>query len=460
MLSTKNQIHRKTVSNAKSNENHKKSCNQYQLRQSNIQIAQQLSCLQMLKILVSGSSKSLNKNTLKTRIRTEGNEKQFKVHTSASPTKDKEQSASPPQRNTNSQVDVITNLLNSNMNHTEYKRISRDQRNQSADFQQLLVQQQQKQENCLLKNNGKKKFNSYGNLNDQVYFSQRGGLTECQSADHLVQNNPQQKLMNSKGSYSMKHFPSPMNIYSQQITLQEFKNKLSNLSKDIKQNKNQVEEELQKTLKKKQNLYDQYDQEDSQKQFRQEISQRSKSVDSSSSRSRLENSKYSKDFINQHKVNHQQNNNQGDFIYKTQSYLNQKKLESKIDQLVFQVQILKKKSEELEQQNRFLFDNLTKFQKESDCNTDVIKYYQIQQERNLLMNKLDQMIGMQKRQEENLNFFKQIFAKGYDQSRRIKTEQQQQQKEEDNQKINQKTEILSKQRPFVKSAYQGLDFNV
>lgn len=44
----------------------------------------------MLKILVSGSSKSLNKNTLKTRIRTEGNEKQFKVHTSASPTKDKE----------------------------------------------------------------------------------------------------------------------------------------------------------------------------------------------------------------------------------------------------------------------------------------------------------------------------------------------------------------------------------
>ncbi|CAD8147132.1 unnamed protein product [Paramecium pentaurelia] len=451
MLSTKNQIHRKTVSNAKSNENHKKSCNQYQLRQSNIQIAQQLSCLQMLKILVSGSSKSLNKNTLKTRIRTEGNEKQFKVHTSASPTKDKEQSASPPQRNTNSQVDVITNLLNSNMNHTEYKRISRDQRNQSADFQQLLVQQQQKQENRLLKNNGKKKFNSYGNLNDQVYFSQRGGLTECQSADHLVQNNPQQKLMNSKGSYSMKHFPSPMNIYSQQITLQEFKNKLSNLSKDIKQNKNQVEEELQKTLKKKQNLYDQYDQEDSQKQFRQEISQRSKSVDSSSSRSRLENSKYSKDFINQHKVNHQQKNIQGDFIYKTQSYLNQKKLESKIDQLVFQVQILKKKSEELEQQNRFLFDNLTKFQKESDCNTD---------ERNLLMNKLDQMIGMQKRQEENLNFFKQIFAKGYDQSRRIKTEQQQQQKEEDNQKINQKTEILSKQRPFVKSAYQGLDFNV
>ncbi|CAD8060318.1 unnamed protein product [Paramecium sonneborni] len=451
MLCTKNQIHRKNASNAKSNETQKKSSNQYQQRQSNIQIVQQLLCLQMLKKLVSGTSKSQNKNNSKTRIRTEGNEKQFKVHASASPKKEKEQSVSPPQRNTNSQVEVITNLLNSNMIHNEYKRISRDQRNQSADFQQLLAQQQQRQENLQWKNNCKKKFNSYGNLNDQVYFSQRGGLTECQSTVQLVKNNGEQKLMNQKGSYSMKHFPSPMNICTQQISLQEFKEKLSNLTKDIKQNKNQVEEELQKTQKKQQHIYDQYDNKESEKQIRQEISQRSKSVDSSSSRSQLENLKYQKECINQYKIKHQQNGNQEEYIHNTQSYITQMKLESKIDQLVFQVQILKKKSEELELQNKFLFDNLTKFQKDSDCSAD---------ERNLLMNKLDQMIGMQKRQEENLNFFKQIFAKGYDQSRRIKTEQQQQQKEEDNLKPNQKTEILSKQRPFVKSAYQGLDFNV
>ncbi|CAD8058456.1 unnamed protein product [Paramecium sonneborni] len=453
MLSTKNQIHRKNASNTKSNETQKKNCNQYQQRQSNIQIVQQLSCLQILKKLVSGTSKSQNKNNSKTRIRTEGNEKQFKVRASASPKKDKEkeQSASPPQRNVNSQVDVITNLLNSNMINNEYKRISREQRNQSADFQQLLAYQQQRQENLQWKNNGKKKFNSYGNLNDQVYFSQRGGLTECQSTVQLVQNNAEQKLMNQKGSYSMKHFPSPINICTQQISLQEFKEKLSNLSKDIKQNKQQVEEQLQKTQKKQQHIYDQYDHEESEKQFKQEVSQRSKSVDSSSSRTQLENSKYQQEFLNQYKNKNQQNGNEKKFILNTQSYIIQQKLESKIDQLVFQVQILKKKSEELELQNRFLFDNLTKFQKDSDCSAE---------ERSLLMNKLDQMIGMQKRQEENLNFFKQIFAKGYDQSRRIKTEQQQQQKEEDNFKLNQRTEILSKQRPFVKSAYQGLDFNV
>ncbi|CAD8143659.1 unnamed protein product [Paramecium octaurelia] len=451
MFSTKkNQIHRKTASNSKSNETQKQSSNQYQSRYPNNQIYQQLSCLRMLKKLVLGTSKSLNKNNSKTRVFTEGNENQIKVHTSASPTKNKDygQSASPPQRNTSSQVKVITNLLNKNTNHTQYKRQSRNQRNQSADFQQLLAQQQSRQDR-LLRNNGKKKFNSYGNLNDQVYLSQKEGLMECQSTVQLAQNNHEQKLKNSKGSFSLKHFPSPINIYAQSITLQEFKEKLNKLSKDIKSNN--AFEELQKTQKKQQYHYDRNDQQESEKLFRQEITQRSKSVDSQSSRSRLDILKYSKDCIDQNKMYKQQNVKEEEFIINTQSYLTQKKLESKIDQLVFQVQILKKKSEELELQNRFLFENLTKFQKESDCSAE---------ERNLLMNKLDQMIGMQKRQEENLNFFKQIFVKGYDQSRRIKTEQQQQQQEEDNSQLNQKTEILSKQRPFVKSAYQGLEFNV
>ncbi|CAD8152001.1 unnamed protein product [Paramecium pentaurelia] len=455
MFSTKNQNHRKTASSAKSNETQKKSSNQYQSRYTNIQIFQQLTCLKMLKKLVLGTSQSLNKNNSKTRIFTEGNEKQLKIHTSASPIKNNnyQQSSSPPRRNTSSQVKAITKLLNKNINHTEYKRVTRDQRNQSADFQQLLAQQQLRQENYLLKNNSKKKFNSYGNLNDQVYFSQKGDLMECQSTVQLIQNNFEQKLINSKGSFSMKHFPSPMNICTQQITLQEFKDKLNNLSKDIKQNKNNIFEELQKTQKKQQQYrYDKYDYQESEKQIRQEISQRSKSVDSQSSRSRLEILKYSKDYLNQKKIKQQQNIKEEEFIINTQNYINQKKLENKIDQLVFQMQILKKKSEELELQNRFLFENLTQFQKESDCNAE---------ERNLLMNKLDQMIGMQKRQEENLNFFKQIFVKDNDQSRRIKTEQQQQQQlQEDNIQLNQRTEILSKQRPFVKSAYQGLEFNV
>ncbi|CAK67402.1 unnamed protein product (macronuclear) [Paramecium tetraurelia] len=449
MFSTQNQNHRKTASNSKSNETQKKSGNQYQSRYPNNQILQQLSCLKMLKKLLLGTSKSLNKNNSKTRIFTEGNENQLKVHTSASPTKNNPygQSASPPQRNMSSQAKVISNLLNTNMNHAQYKRQSRNQRNQSADFQQLQAQQQSRQDR-LLKNNGKKKFNSYGNLNDQVYFAQKGGLIECSSTVQLV-NNPDQKLKNSKGSFSLKNFPTPINICAQQITLQEFKEKLNELRKDIRQNN--AFEELQKTQKKQQYDYHKYDHQESEKLFKQEITQRSKSVDSQSSRSRLDILRYSKDCINQNKIYKQQNVKEEEFIINTQSYLTQKKLESKIDQLVFQVQILKKKSEELELQNRFLFENLTKFQKESDYSAE---------ERNLLMNKLDQMIGMQRRQEENLNFFKQIFVKGYDQSRRIKTEQQQQQQEEDNLQLNQKTEILSKQRPFVKSAYQGLEFNV
>ncbi|CAD8138200.1 unnamed protein product [Paramecium octaurelia] len=451
MYTINNHLHRKTSSNIKNNEVQKYNYPKQHHKYSNTQLMQKLAGLQVLKKLITGPSKSLNHNNSKTRIRTEGNEKQFKGQMSISPKKDKEkeQSASPPQRNSHAQVNVISNLINQNLNHTEYKRLTREQRNQSADFQALLSQQ--RNENGNLKNSTKKKFNSYGNLNEQVYFSQRSGLSECPSALQLIQNTIDQKLMGLKGSASMKQFPSPPTIklqQQQQITTQEFKEKLSNLSRDLRQNKIQIEDELLKTQKKQnQKCITRYDNKEGEKQQRENISQRSKSVDSQSSL--LDNLKNHYECDETQKLNYYQTQADDEYRGNQQTYIKQRKLESKIDQLVVQVQLLKKKSEQLELQNKFLFENLTKFQQETDCNTD---------ERNLLMNKLDQMIGMQKRQEENLNFFKQIFAKGYDQSRRIKTEQHQQQVEEENIKINQKTE--SKQRPFVKSAYQGLDFNI
>ncbi|CAD8055493.1 unnamed protein product [Paramecium sonneborni] len=453
MYTINNHLHRKTSSNIKNYEVQKYNYPKQNHKYSNTQLMEKFAGLQVLKKLVTGPSKSLNHNNSKTRIRTEGNEKQFKVQMSKSPKKDKEKSASPPQRNSHPQISVISNLINQNLNHTEYKRLTREQRNQSVDFQALLSQQQQRNENGNLKNSTKKKFNSYGNLNEQVYFSQRSGLSEGPSALQLIQNTIDQKLMGLKGSSSMKQFPTPPIIKLQQqsqITTKEFKEKLSNLSRDLRQNKIEIDDELQTTQKKQNYMYvANNDNRERKNQQRDNLSQRSKSVDSQSSKSLFDNLKYQHECDKTQKLNYYQtqvdDENKGNQL----TYIKQKKLESKIDQLVVQVQLLKKKSEQLELQNKFLFENLTKFQQETDCNTD---------ERNILMNKLDQMIGMQKRQEENLNFFKQIFDKGYDQSRRIKTEQHQQQIEEENLKINQKTE--SKQRPFVKSAYQGLDFNI
>ncbi|CAD8057481.1 unnamed protein product [Paramecium sonneborni] len=455
MYTINNHLHRKTSSNIKNNEVQKYNYPKQHQKHSNTQLMQKLEGLQVLKKLVTGPSKSLNHNNSKTRIRTEGNEKQFKVQMSISPKKEKEKekSASPPQRNSHSQVNVISNLINQNLNHTEYKRLTREQRNQSVDFQALLSQQQQRNENGNLKNSTKKKFNSYGNLNEQVYFSQRSGLSECPSALQLIQNTIDQKLMGLKGSSSMKQFPTPPIIKlqkQQQITTKEFKEKLSNLSRDQRQNKVEIEDELQKTQKKQNNIYiTKYDNQKIRNQQKEDLSQRSKSVDSQTSKSLFDNLQNQFECDETQKLNYYQTQANDEYKGNQLTQIKQKKLESKIDQLVVQVQLLKKKSEQLELQNKFLFENLTQFKQETDCNTD---------ERNILLNKLDQMIGMQKMQEENFIFFKQIFVKGQDQSRRIKTEQHQQQIEEENLKINQKIE--SKQRPFVKSAYQGLDFNI
>lgn len=65
-----NQIHRKTASNAKSSEKN----NAIKINKPNT-LMTNLACLQVLKKLVSGPSKSHNHNNSKTRIRTEGNEK-------------------------------------------------------------------------------------------------------------------------------------------------------------------------------------------------------------------------------------------------------------------------------------------------------------------------------------------------------------------------------------------------
>lgn len=64
------QMHRKTASNAKSSE---KSNTTKTIKPNNLMT--NLACLQVLKKLVSGPSKSHNHNNSKTRIRTEGNEK-------------------------------------------------------------------------------------------------------------------------------------------------------------------------------------------------------------------------------------------------------------------------------------------------------------------------------------------------------------------------------------------------
>ncbi|CAD8110262.1 unnamed protein product [Paramecium sonneborni] len=117
---------------------------------------------------------------------------------------------------------------------------------------------------------------------------------------------------------------------------------------------------------------------------------------------------------------------QKDYIQNANAFLREKNLENKLDTLTQQVSKLKEKSEQLELQNKLLFDNLQKYKSEGN------------QERNVLLERLDHMIEMQQKQEENLQHIKTLFS---DNSRRIKTQQSQ-----------------PKLRSFGKSAYMG--FNV
>ena len=57
-------------------------------------------------------------------------------------------------------------------------------------------------------------------------------------------------------------------------------------------------------------------------------------------------------------------------------------------------------------------------------NPSSMKYVNIK-ERKTLLNRLDQMIEMQKKQEENLTYFKEFFETQNSESRRIKTQQSQ-----------------------------------
>ncbi|CAD8199269.1 unnamed protein product [Paramecium pentaurelia] len=117
---------------------------------------------------------------------------------------------------------------------------------------------------------------------------------------------------------------------------------------------------------------------------------------------------------------------QKDVIQNANAFLREKNLENKLDTLTQQISKLREKSEQLELQNKLLFDNLQKYKCEGN------------QERNALLERLDHMIEMQQKQEENLQHIKTLFS---DNSRRIKTQQSQ-----------------PKQRSFGKSAYMG--FNI
>ncbi|CAD8145626.1 unnamed protein product [Paramecium octaurelia] len=97
-----------------------------------------------------------------------------------------------------------------------------------------------------------------------------------------------------------------------------------------------------------------------------------------------------------------------DFIQNARIFLKEKLLENKLDKLCYQVQQIKNKSDILEIQNKLLFENLK--QHHNDHNN-----------MHVLMGKLDQMITMQKKQEQSLNYFKQLFQEN-DEGRRVKTQ--------------------------------------
>ncbi|CAD8158717.1 unnamed protein product [Paramecium pentaurelia] len=101
-----------------------------------------------------------------------------------------------------------------------------------------------------------------------------------------------------------------------------------------------------------------------------------------------------------------------DFIQNARIFLKEKLLENKLDKLCYQVQQLKNKSDILELQNKLLFENLKQHHNEHNN----------MQERKVLMGKLDQMITMQKKQEQSINYFKQLFKDNDDEGRRVKTQ--------------------------------------
>ncbi|CAD8076177.1 unnamed protein product [Paramecium sonneborni] len=95
-----------------------------------------------------------------------------------------------------------------------------------------------------------------------------------------------------------------------------------------------------------------------------------------------------------------------DFILNANAFLKEKQLENQLDKLSYQIVQLQNKSDQLEIQNRMLFANLQQFQQDSNKMKD----------RHSLIQKLDSMIVMQQRQEENLNYFKQLFKDNSDQN--------------------------------------------
>ncbi|CAD8064522.1 unnamed protein product [Paramecium sonneborni] len=94
-----------------------------------------------------------------------------------------------------------------------------------------------------------------------------------------------------------------------------------------------------------------------------------------------------------------------DFILNASAFLKEKQLENQLDKLSYQIIKLQNKSEQLEIQNKMLFTNIQQYQQDSNKMKD----------RNCLIQKLDKMIVMQQRQEENLNYFKQLFKDNSDQ---------------------------------------------
>ncbi|CAK68844.1 unnamed protein product (macronuclear) [Paramecium tetraurelia] len=118
-----------------------------------------------------------------------------------------------------------------------------------------------------------------------------------------------------------------------------------------------------------------------------------------------------------------------DFILNASAFLKEKQLENQLDKLSYQIVQLQSKSDQLEIQNKMLFANLEQYQQDNHKMKD----------RHSLIKKLDTMIVMQQRQEENLNYFKQLFK---DKSNENKKTQQQ--------------NSFPKLRPAGLSAYFGL----
>ncbi|CAD8070208.1 unnamed protein product [Paramecium sonneborni] len=100
-----------------------------------------------------------------------------------------------------------------------------------------------------------------------------------------------------------------------------------------------------------------------------------------------------------------------DFIQNASILLQEKLLENKLIQLCYQTQQLLNKSDQLELLNKILFENLKQHQ--NDHNN--------MQERKVLMEKLEQIIMMQKKQEKQLNQFKQLYQVN-NEGRRVKTQ--------------------------------------